>query len=241
MIGEFARTPRYQGAGSSQVNPTRLDVPLDALRLPVGEVPFAAGFTIAGGPSGADDELLDRGRGRWPATPGRSSRSSACPAPTSPRATTAPRLGPARQPGRRCSRAVAEVNPRVVVVLANGSAVSVPLARPAPRRSSRRWLGGQARRVGRRRPAARRRAPRRASSTETIPLPHRGHPRLRQLPRRGTAHVRYGEGVLVGYRWYDTRAHGRARPRSATACRTRRSRTRRGAASADGTDVVRAA
>ena len=31
VIGEFARTPRYQGAGSSQVNPTRVDVPLDEL------------------------------------------------------------------------------------------------------------------------------------------------------------------------------------------------------------------
>ncbi|MDA8067576.1 MAG: beta-glucosidase, partial [Actinomycetota bacterium] len=31
VIGEFARTPRYQGAGSSQVNPTRLDDALHAL------------------------------------------------------------------------------------------------------------------------------------------------------------------------------------------------------------------
>ncbi len=31
VIGEMARTPRYQGAGSSQVNPTRLDPALDAL------------------------------------------------------------------------------------------------------------------------------------------------------------------------------------------------------------------
>ncbi len=47
VLGEFARTPRYQGAGSSQVNPTRLDVPLDALRagVPDGvEVSFAPGF-----------------------------------------------------------------------------------------------------------------------------------------------------------------------------------------------------
>ena len=32
VIGEFARTPRYQGAGSSQVNPTRLDDALDGIR-----------------------------------------------------------------------------------------------------------------------------------------------------------------------------------------------------------------
>ncbi len=29
VIGEFARTPRFQGAGSSQVNPTRVDIPID--------------------------------------------------------------------------------------------------------------------------------------------------------------------------------------------------------------------
>ncbi|MEZ5342083.1 MAG: hypothetical protein R2706_11730 [Acidimicrobiales bacterium] len=31
VIGEFARTPRFQGAGSSKVNPTRVDSALDAL------------------------------------------------------------------------------------------------------------------------------------------------------------------------------------------------------------------
>ncbi|WES63079.1 glycoside hydrolase family 3 C-terminal domain-containing protein [Microbacter sp. GSS18] len=32
VVGEFAARPRYQGAGSSLVNPTRVDSPLDALR-----------------------------------------------------------------------------------------------------------------------------------------------------------------------------------------------------------------
>ncbi|WP_313279719.1 glycoside hydrolase family 3 C-terminal domain-containing protein [Timonella senegalensis] len=32
VIGDFADTPRYQGAGSSLVNPTRVDSPLEALR-----------------------------------------------------------------------------------------------------------------------------------------------------------------------------------------------------------------
>ena len=31
VIGEFARTPRFQGAGSSQVNPTRVENALDEL------------------------------------------------------------------------------------------------------------------------------------------------------------------------------------------------------------------
>ena len=32
VIGDFAAMPRYQGAGSSRVNPTQVDAPLDALR-----------------------------------------------------------------------------------------------------------------------------------------------------------------------------------------------------------------
>ncbi len=48
VLGELARTPRYQGAGSSQVNPTRVDAALDALTaaLPDAEVRFAAGYPL---------------------------------------------------------------------------------------------------------------------------------------------------------------------------------------------------
>ena len=46
LIGAFAETPRYQGAGSSQVNPTRIDTPLAALqeKLGSGRVAYAVGF-----------------------------------------------------------------------------------------------------------------------------------------------------------------------------------------------------
>src|SRR5689334_19720509 len=55
VIGEFARTPRFQGAGSSQVSPTRVDVPLDALAaaLPGATLRFAPGYRIDGSPSPA--------------------------------------------------------------------------------------------------------------------------------------------------------------------------------------------
>lgn len=47
VIGEFARSPRYQGGGSSHVTPTRLDIPLDEIRCLAGEanVTYAQGFT----------------------------------------------------------------------------------------------------------------------------------------------------------------------------------------------------
>jgi beta-glucosidase len=37
VIGELARTPRYQGAGSSAVNPTRVVNALDALQTRLGQ------------------------------------------------------------------------------------------------------------------------------------------------------------------------------------------------------------
>ena len=49
VIGEFARTPRYQGAGSSRVTPTRLDNALDSLNAAIAgkrELMFASGFEI---------------------------------------------------------------------------------------------------------------------------------------------------------------------------------------------------
>jgi beta-glucosidase len=49
VVGEFARTPRFQGGGSSHVHATRVDDALTALEdLHGGAVSFAAGFTLDG-------------------------------------------------------------------------------------------------------------------------------------------------------------------------------------------------
>ncbi|GEK22415.1 beta-glucosidase [Cellulomonas xylanilytica] len=208
VVGEFARTPRYQGAGSSQVNPTRLDAPLDALRAAGGELPFAAGFTIAGGPAGDDDALLAeavsvaRGAGTVVVFLG-------LPGPDESEGYDRPRLG---LPDNQVAllRAVAEVNPRVVVVLANGSAVSVTGWRDAAPAILETWLGGQAGGsavadllLGVRTPSGK--------LTETIPLRIEDTPAFGNFPGEAGV-VRYGEGVLVGYRWYDTRAMDVAYP-----------------------------
>ena len=44
VIGDFAQAPRYQGAGSSLVNPTKVDSLLDALKETDLEVSFAQGY-----------------------------------------------------------------------------------------------------------------------------------------------------------------------------------------------------
>ncbi|KQY46148.1 glycoside hydrolase family 3 C-terminal domain-containing protein [Cellulomonas sp. Root137] len=207
VIGEFARTPRYQGAGSSQVNPTRLDAPLDALRA-AGELAFAPGFTIAGGPSGDDAALLaeavDVARAADTVV-----AFLGLPGPDESEGYDRPRLG---LPDNQVAllRAVAEVNPRVVVVLANGSAVSVTDWRDLAPAILETWLGGQAGGsavadllLGVRTPSGR--------LTETIPHRIEDTPAFGNFPGEAGV-VRYGEGVLVGYRWYDTRAMDVAYP-----------------------------
>ena len=57
VIGDFATTPRYQGAGSSLVNPTRLSVPSEVLATSGLEVVATAqGFQRSGAP---DDALRE--------------------------------------------------------------------------------------------------------------------------------------------------------------------------------------
>ena len=49
VIGELARTPRYQGAGSSAVNPIPVVSALDALQTRIGEttsISFAPGYAL---------------------------------------------------------------------------------------------------------------------------------------------------------------------------------------------------
>lgn len=196
VVGEFARTPRYQGAGSSQVNPTRLDTALDAL----GDVPFEPGFTIVGGPEG-DDEALS-------AAAVAAAREAATvvvflglPGPDESEGYDRPRLG---LPDNQVAllEAVAAVSPRVVVVLANGSAVSVPWRGHAAA-ILETWLGGQA---GGSAVADLLRGTRTPSGRLTETIPHRitDTPAFGNFPGEA-GHVRYGEGVLVGYRWYDAR------------------------------------
>ena len=49
VIGDFAKTPRYQGAGSSVVNPTKLESTLDVIgNYPVEMVGFAGGYHRTG-------------------------------------------------------------------------------------------------------------------------------------------------------------------------------------------------
>ncbi|WP_433325265.1 glycoside hydrolase family 3 C-terminal domain-containing protein [Spirillospora sp. CA-294931] len=198
VIGEFARTPRYQGAGSSQVRPTRLDTALDAITAAAGDrVTFAPGFTLDGSPVPAlAAEAVETARnaevavlflGLPPAAESEGLDRTHLDLPADQLALLA---------------AVHEVNPHTVVVLSNGAVVSVSEWQHNARAILEGWLLGQAGGsatadvlFGHAEPTGR--------LAETIPLRLEDTPAHLYFPG-GEQHVRYGEGLYVGYRHYDT-------------------------------------
>ncbi|WP_022881142.1 glycoside hydrolase family 3 C-terminal domain-containing protein [Gryllotalpicola ginsengisoli] len=200
VIGEFARTPRYQGAGSSQVVPTRLDTPLDALTDILGDrVGFAPGFTLDGDQeederllaqahalaAGADHVVLFLGLPDTAESEGFD--------------RTAIEL-PANQ--RALIEAVARATRRVVVVLSNGGVVETASWEGRVRAILEGWLLGQAGGtaiaellLGRANPSGK--------LTETIPVKLADTPAHLNFPG-AEGEVVYGERVYVGYRYYDT-------------------------------------
>jgi beta-glucosidase len=197
VVGEFARTPRFQGAGSSQVTPTRVDVLLNELRAVYGEVPFAAGYGI--GETGDDEALLAEAE-RVAGGADTVVMTIGLPGADESEGFDRTHMNlPANQ--LAALRAVATVNPNVVVVLVNGSTVVLGDVAPHARALVEAWLGGQAAGgaitdvlTGTVNPSGR--------LAETIP--HRLQDNSSYLNFPGDSQVvRYGEGLFIGYRGYD--------------------------------------
>ena len=199
VIGEFATSPRYQGAGSSQVTPTRLDTILEALTAGFGDgtgISHARGYeatsdrarqdlideavgaaraaevavVVVGLPSAYESEAFDRRHMRMP------------------------------EQHTRLVEAVVAANPNTVVVVCGGSAVELPWI-DAPRAVLLANLGGQAGGggvadvlLGVVNPAGK--------LAETYPLQQADHGADAWFP--GARQVQYRESIYVGYRWFDT-------------------------------------
>ncbi len=203
VLGEFARTPRFQGSGSSRVNPTRVETALDALRAGVPDgtrVDFAPGFRAEGGSRTVqDDALADEAVAAAQAADVTVLFLGLPDADESEGFDRTHLDLPAAQVdllGR-----VAAATEHVVVVLANGSAV---LTAPWQRHAGailEGWLTGQAGGgavadllLGKANPCGR--------LAETVPLRLEDTSAFLNFPG-DSGHVRYGEGVFVGYRAYD--------------------------------------
>ncbi|CAN5563417.1 glycoside hydrolase family 3 C-terminal domain-containing protein [soil metagenome] len=200
VVGEFARTPRYQGAGSSQVNSIRVDAALDSLRARLGgsrEVTFSAGYEI-------DRDDLDPALIAEAAATARGAELVLLfvGLPSGYESESFDRPHMALPPSQLALiDAVVAANPRVVVVLSNGGVVQLdPWANRIPA-ILEGWLLGEAGGaavtallLGDVSPSGR--------LAETIPLRYEHNPTVGNFPGElGT--VTYGERILVGYRWYD--------------------------------------
>ncbi|MCW3156729.1 glycoside hydrolase family 3 C-terminal domain-containing protein [Micropruina sonneratiae] len=200
VIGEFARTPRFQGAGSSYVPPTRVDTALAELRAALGDVGFAPGYRLEGAPEPADGTDLVAEAVELAGAADVAVVFVGLPAADESEGFDRVHLDlPADQ--LALLAAVAARNPRVVTVLVNGAPVDL---RPVTTHSAalvEAWLGGQAAGgavadvlTGAVNPSGR--------LAETFPLRLQDCSSYLNFP--GDEHVvHYGEGIYVGYRGYD--------------------------------------
>ncbi len=201
VLGELARTPRYQGAGSSQVNPTGVDVALDALTaaLPDATVRFAPGYALE--QADADAELV---ADALAATVGADVIIACLGLPAIEESEGYDRTHIELPPQQlRLLGAVAESAPGVpvVVVLFNGSVVQTSTWEHHAAAIVECWLGGQA--VGSALADVLTGAVNPSGKlAETIPLRLQDCSAHLNFPGEHGV-VRYGEGVFVGYRGYD--------------------------------------
>ncbi|NLE76796.1 MAG: glycosyl hydrolase [Chloroflexi bacterium] len=198
VIGALARFPRYQGAGSSQVTPSRLDTAYDGMAQRVGEarLRYATGYhpsdetpdpvllaeaqqaaqgadvavVFVGLPAAYETEGVDRDHMRLPPS------------------------------HNALVEAVAQVAHRVVVVLMNGAPVEMPWHGEV-QTILEAYLGGQAGGsavaqllYGEVNPSGK--------LAETFPLRLEDHPAHAFFPG-GPQTVEYRESIYVGYRYYD--------------------------------------
>ncbi|MEL4319519.1 glycoside hydrolase family 3 C-terminal domain-containing protein [Leifsonia sp. YIM 134122] len=202
VIGELARTPRYQGAGSSLINPTKLDNALDEIRelaaSGAGTVTFAAGYTADGG----EDAALVADAVAAAAAASVAVVFVGVPAEQESEGFDREHIElPAEQ--LALLDAVIEANPNTVVVLSNGGVVRLSGFADRVPAIVEGWLLGQAGGgavadvlYGAVNPSGR--------LQETIPVRLQDTAAYLDFPGEH-GHVRYGEGLFVGYRWFDAR------------------------------------
>ncbi len=198
IIGEFAANPRYQGNGSSEVKPTQLDNFIDIVKNEYGKnvkVTYSQGYKLtddndfslipkavkeaqkadlalvfAGLPLHYESEGIDRTHIDMPAA------------------------------HNQLIKEIAAVQNNTVVVLTNGSAVTMPWISEVPA-VLETWLGGQAGAggtadvlFGKVNPSGK--------LAETFPVKLEDTPSYFNFPGED-GNALYGERIFVGYRYYD--------------------------------------
>lgn len=197
VIGDFAQKPRYQGAGSSVVNPTRLETTLDVIKdFPLEQVGFAPGYHRTGKADQeyereaialakkADVVLLYMGLDEISESEGLDRTHM-------------------RLPENQLSlvKKVSAVNKHVIAVLSGGSSIEMDWAVRCEA-VIHGYLGGQAGAsamlraiVGEINPSGK--------LSETYPLKYQDMPSAPYFPAK-ERNAEYREGLYVGYRYFET-------------------------------------
>lgn len=199
IIGEFAKQPRYQGGGSSHINPTKLESILEEIEMVSGEktnILFEQGYNLAS--DDVDENMINEAK--------KIAESAD---------TVVLFVGlPDRYESEGFDRkhlqmpenhvqlieAIAEVQSNIVVVLSNGAPIEMPWIGKV-KGILEGYLGGQALGgaiadllFGDANPSGK--------LAETFPKVLSDNPSYLNFPGEGDK-VEYKEGVFVGYRYYD--------------------------------------
>ncbi|MDX1614420.1 MAG: glycoside hydrolase family 3 C-terminal domain-containing protein [Candidatus Promineifilaceae bacterium] len=200
VIGRAAKVPHFQGGGSSHINPTRVDTPFDELRRRAGAVAvsYAPGYPAE---PGFDQALIDEAV----TSAGASDVTLlyiALPSYVESEGYDRDDLDLTQQQ-RTLIQAVAAVQPDTVVILNTGSAVTMTDWIDGPAAVLEAWLMGQGGGsaiadilFGHVNPSGK--------LAETFPLKLEDTPAHLNFPGEN-GRVRYGEGLFIGYRYYDER------------------------------------
>ncbi|WP_098743147.1 glycoside hydrolase family 3 C-terminal domain-containing protein [Paenibacillus sp. EZ-K15] len=201
VIGPFAQKPRYQGGGSSHINPTQIDVPMDEIKKLAGgsaSVVYAQGFHL-------DRDELD-------ATLIEEAKQAAGEADAAVIFAGLPDRYESEGYDRKhlnmpsnqnqLIEAIAAVQSNVVIVLMNGSPIEMPWVGQV-KSILEAYLGGQASGgaiadllFGEVNPSGK--------LAETFPMKKSDNPSFLFFPGEGNR-AEYREGIFVGYRYYDAK------------------------------------
>ncbi|WP_337102145.1 glycoside hydrolase family 3 C-terminal domain-containing protein [Paenibacillus sp. YIM B09110] len=201
VIGALAEEPRYQGGGSSHVNPTKVDRTLDELASVAGAeaaFTYSKGYDLA---SDASDEVLVRQAVDAARASDVAIVFAGLPERYESESFDRTHLHiPDNQ--TKLIEAIAEVQGNIVVVLSNGAPIEMPWLNKT-KAVLEAYLGGQAIGgaiadilFGDASPSGK--------LAETFPVRVEHNPSYLNFPGEGNA-VEYKEGLFVGYRYYDAK------------------------------------
>lgn len=197
LIGDFAKTPRYQGAGSSVVNPTRVETMAEKIsEYPLTYLGCAEGYRR----TGEQDEELKKAALDLAASADVVIYCFGLDEISESEGLDRTHM---RIPQNQISllEALVKVNPNIVGVLSAGSAIEMPW-HYCFKAILHGYLGGQAGAgamldvlTGRENPSGR--------LSETYPIRYEDTPAFRNFPST-EKNSEYRESIFVGYRYFDT-------------------------------------